>query len=186
MENVGVLSHLWHEPESASYLADREGPNFRKAFVWEANKAKKAQLRKGGIQKRFECCLMAKPLSDLYEMYSKYTVHGGSPDQLVRAELTPTAFSDMLVNRPDPFRRDLGLELVLLAMGCEMLLIEVSSVHGTFGKKYGVTPSKGGEGGFYLRELLDSRPNAQMAHETATILQQMGWRGQTDVADRGS
>ncbi len=65
----------------------------------------------------------------------------------------PTVFSDMFVNRADPFSHDFASALDLLANGCEMLLAELCYVHGTFGKKYGLTPSNGGEGGFYLTQL---------------------------------
>jgi len=56
-----------------------------------------------------------------------------------------------------------------------MLCIELCAVHGTFGKKYGATPSKGGEGGFYLTKLLDAGPESEMAKVIRLILSDLGW-----------
>ncbi len=175
MENVGVLTQLWREPEKAGCLTEPDAPEFRRAFVWEADKARSALLRAGGVQKRFELCLMAKPLSDLYQLYSRFGIHGGSYDQFVGVEVMPTRFSDMLVHRPDPYRKDLGSDLQLLGMGCEMLLIELCYVHGSFGNRYGVTPSRGGEGHFFLTQLLESGPDGGMSQLIAEALQAFGW-----------
>ena len=175
MENVGVLAHLWQEPDNATYLSTPDAPEFRRAFMWESDKKKNAVLKAKGIQKRFEHCVMAQPLSQLYQILSAYTVHGGSPEQLIGAELVPTRLSCSLVNRPDPLERDISRDLQLLGNGCEMLCIELCAVHGTFGKKYGVTPSKGDEGGFYLTKLLDGGPESEMAKVIRLILSDLGW-----------
>jgi hypothetical protein len=58
----------------------------------------------------------------------------------------PTNFSCGLINRPDPWIRDLSSELEILVSGVEMICMETIGIHGHFGKKYGITPSLGGEG----------------------------------------
>jgi hypothetical protein len=175
MENVGVIAHLWQQPTNAIYLASPDAPEFRKAFVWESDRKRSELLRTNGIQKRFEKCLMAKPLSSLYQILSKYTVHGGSLEQLVNSEIAPTRLSCALINRPDPIQKDVHRDLQILGNGCEMLCIELCAVHGAFGKTYGVTPSKGGEGGFYLTKLIDSGTNGEMANVISIILSDLGW-----------
>ena len=172
LENVGVLAHLWNEPKNAAFLGSTDAQTFRKAFIWEADPKRKKELKAQGIQKRFERCMMAAPLSNLYSLFSEFTVHGGSPNQLVSTELAPTAFSCALLNRPDPTVKDLGAELAILGSGCEMLCIEVVAIHGTHGKEYGVLPSKGGEGGFYLTRLLAEEERQKAIR---SLLEQCGW-----------
>ena len=74
----------------------------RNAFVAEPDKKKFDDLKSQGIQKRFAACTAGKPMSDLYRILSAYSVHGGSPNQLITAQLEPTRVSCMLANRPDP------------------------------------------------------------------------------------
>jgi hypothetical protein len=93
---------------------------------------------------------MPQPFTQLYSILSEFTVHGGSPSQLTSTELVPTKFSCALLNRPDPAAKEMSRELTLLGNGCEILCVEVVTIHGTYLKKYRGTPSKGGEGGFYL------------------------------------
>ena len=181
LEHAGVLAHLWQDPTKAAFLSSPEDEDFRRAFVWEADKDRRAELKVRGIRKRFAPCTLAKAMSQLYSILSAYTVHGGSPNQLVTSEIMPTRLSCMLVNRPDPFVKDLTRDLEILGNGCEMLCVEVVFVHATFGKRYGVRPSKGGEGGFYLTKLLDRAPDGEMSHLIEATLGDLGW-----VDDRDS
>ena len=175
LENAGVLAHLWQDPGKAEYLASPDTGPFRNAFVAESDSGKAAALRSRGVQKRFAACSLGKPMSDLYRMLSAYAVHGGTPNQLVTSELLPNSASCMLLNRPDPLRRDVSRDLDILADGCEMLCVETVFVHGTFGNKYGILPSKGGEGGAYLTKLLDRGPDSEMTHLVQATLHDFGW-----------
>jgi hypothetical protein len=175
IENVGVLTHLWNEPANSAFLGSPDDQLFRKAFVWEADNKRRDDLRSRRIQKRFERSAMPEALSNLYALLSAFTVHGGSPAQLAAAQLEATPLSCALLNRPDPRSKDLLSELNLLGNGCEMLCIEVVSVHGTYSKKYRRPPSKGGEGGFYLTKLLNPSSDAGMAQAVEAMLQQIGW-----------
>jgi hypothetical protein len=172
LESAGVLAHLWEEPSKAECLTDPDSNGFRKAFIREHNHAKAAFLKAQHIGKRFAACSMGEPMTTLYALLSAYSVHGDSPKQLVTSRLVPTRFSCGFVNRPDLTDKDLSKDLVVLANGCEMLCIEVAFVRGTYGKKYGIPPSKGGEGGFYLTKLLD---RAEMAKEVQATLGELGW-----------
>jgi hypothetical protein len=175
LENMGVLAILWHDPSTTEYLSDPEGGPFKNAFVRESDRNKAADLKMRGVQKRFHVSMLGRPMSDLYHILSKYTVHGGSPDQLVTANLLPTRLSCMLVNRPDPLEKDLTKDLVILANGCEMLCVELAFVHGKWSKKYGLQPSKGSEGGFRLTNLLESGPDGSMSDLIRSTLQDLGW-----------
>src|SRR5262249_30183088 len=99
LENAGVLAHLWNHPANSAYLGAVDEQSFRRAFIWEADGRRRDELRSKGIQKRFEQCAMPEPLSTLYGLLSAFTVHGGSPAQLVGAQLAPTPLSCALLNR---------------------------------------------------------------------------------------
>jgi len=175
LEHVGVFTHLWHSPEYAVYLDDPDSGNFRAAFINEPNSKKAAELKQKGIRKRFERCFLGKPASDLYHLFSAYGVHGGSPGQLMISEIKPTAFSCGLLNRADP--KNLSREIGLLSNGCEILCVEVAFTHGKFGKLYGVTPSFGGEGGFFLTKLIDGpeTPESFMSRLIKDSLRELRW-----------
>jgi len=175
LENAGLLAQLWQDPAKAEHLSNPEAGAFKNAFVAEPNKKKAADLKAQGIQKRFALCTLGKPMSDLYRMLSAYSIHGGSPNQLVTSQLQPTRVSCMLLNRPDPLDTSLSRDLEIFANGCEMLCLELAFVHGKFGKKYGLLPSKGGEGGFYLTKLLERGPDAEMTHLIQATLSDLGW-----------
>jgi hypothetical protein len=170
-----VLAHLWQDPTKADFLSDPGTGAFKQAFVAEVDKQKAANLKAKGIQKRFAVCNLGKPMSDLYRMLSMYSVHGGSPYQLITSQLAPTRVSCMLVNRTDPSEKDLTKDLEIFANSCEMLCVEITYVHGTFGKQYGLLPSKGGEGGFYLTKLLDRGSNSEMTNLVRATLHDLGW-----------
>jgi hypothetical protein len=176
LEHVGVLTHLWQHPENAAYLDDGpEASGFRSAFVIEPNKQKAEELKQKGIGKRFAQCLFGKAITTLYSLFSSSTVHGGSPKQLVMSQLKPTGFSCGLTNRPNP--QEIGKEIQLLSQACEILCTEIVFVHGTFGKLYKVTPSIGGEGGFFLTCLLNGaeKPESEMSKLIRTTLGNLRW-----------
>jgi hypothetical protein len=175
LESAGVLTHLWHDPSKAAHLGDPNGGPFKNAFTSESNAKKAADLKAQGVQKRFAACTLGRLMSDLYRILSGFTVHGDSPKQLVGSELAPTAFSCMFINRPDPSDKSLAKDLEVLANGCEILCVEVVSVHGTYSKKYGLHPSKGGEGGLLLTRLLERGPEAEQTHLVSAILDDLSW-----------
>jgi len=177
LENVGVLSGLWRVPEKADSLSDNE--EFRRAFVWESDRKAKAALKASGVHKRFESCVMPEGASQLYSLLSKYSVHGGSPDTLASAEIVPTSYSCMLVNRPDPANNDLGTGIQLIGNACEMLMVEIAGLLGVVRKKYGLPPSEAGEGGRFISQLLDKEQMAALVHET---LQDLKWYPRTSAS----
>lgn len=175
MENVGLLAHLWHDPKKAALLGGEDQKAFRQAFENEPDAERREALKALGAKKRFEKCLLAPTLSTLYDLLSRYSIHGGSPSQLVTAEVRPTRFSCGLVNRSDPAEKDLSDVLTVLTNGVQMLCVEITAIHGQFGKQYGILPSKGGEGGFFLTQLLEEGNDAPMARLVQQILSELGW-----------
>lgn len=175
LENAGVLAHLWAEPSKARLLNDPETGDFKNAFIAEPNKTRAAELRSKGVQKRFAACSLAQSMSDLYRMLSAYSIHGGAPHHMVHAEVKPTRQSCMFVNRPDPTARDLAQDLALFAAASEILCVEICFVHGTFGNRYGLLPSKGGEGGFFLTKMLDKGPHSLLDELVTAAVRDLGW-----------
>lgn len=175
LENAGLLAHLWQEPGKVEHLLHPESGPFKNAFVSEVNKDRAYALKTSGIQKRFAACSLGKPMSDLYKILSTYSIHGGSPSQHARSQLEPTRVSCMLVNRPDPLEKSLGQDLEIFANGSEILCTELVFVHGTFGRKYSVLRSKGGEGGFYFTKLLDRGSDSEMSRLVQATLHDLGW-----------
>jgi hypothetical protein len=118
---------------------------------------------------------MAEGLTQLYTLLSKYSVHGGSPDTLVASEIEPTANSCMFVNRPDPLGKDISREITIIGNACEMLAIEIAYLLGTVRTRYGMSPSKAGEGGLFASQLIDDA-SGQMAGLVKETMQSLGWR----------
>jgi len=84
----------------------------------------------------------------------------------------------MFLNRPDPLEEALIRDVEVLANGCEVICIELGTLLGTFGKRYGRLPSKAGEGGFFLTKLLERGPNSEMSKLIQQTLKDLGWEGQ--------
>lgn len=175
LESAGLLAHLWHDPNNAEYLRNPDSKEFKHAFLSETNKKKASDLLSRGLQKRFASSHGGKEMSDLYRIFSGFTVHGDSPKQLVGAQLAPNSFSCMFINRPNPRDSSLAKELELFAIACEMICVEIALLHGGYAKKYGMLPSKGGEGGFYLMRLLDRGSDSDMNHIISATLDDFGW-----------
>jgi hypothetical protein len=83
---------------------------------------------------------LAEPASSLYDLFSRYGVHGGTPDQLLLTPLVPTKFSCSFQNRPETRLAD---EFDLVARGCEVLCVEIADLGGLFGTRTQAT-SEGG------------------------------------------
>jgi len=132
LESIGVLSHLWQDPAKAGTLEAQDTPEFRHAFHRERQKDRQDRLKDQKTLKRFEHLSLGEPASQLYAIFSRYGVHGGSPDQLIRTSLKPTRFSCSFENRPETVGEN---DFVLLAKGCEILCVEVASLGGQFGDR---------------------------------------------------
>jgi hypothetical protein len=182
LENVGLLAHLWHDPSKAEFLSDPDTRAFTNAFVAEPDRRQADALKNRRIQKRFSASSMPNAMSDLYRLLSAYSIHGGSPKQLVNTQIDPTRVSCMFLNRPDPVETSLNQELEVFTNGCEMICIELITLLGIFGKRYGRLPSKAGEGGFHLTKLLERGPNSEMSRLIEQTLLDLKWEAKA-IAD---
>jgi len=173
LEHVGVLTHFWSDPPKAIYLADQDSQEFDNAFFRETNAQKAKELRDRGIRKRFVACSMAKPVSDLYKILSFSDVHGGTPMNVILSIADENSVSCGFIDRSDPGDKN---TLKLLHNGIEMLCVEVSTLHGVYGKPYGVTPPMVGEGGRLLSALLSpvDSPSSEMLRELAAVQRDLG------------
>jgi hypothetical protein len=150
LESVGVLAHIWQEPAKVRFLTDPDGSEFKDAFQREVRRDRFEELKRRNTTKRFEHLSLGQPASQLFELFSRYGVHGGTPAQLLGAPLTPTRFSCGFQNRPEhPPARDFEL----LGNGCEIMCVEVSYVTGLFAEK----PQKVREGGAAILVWLSRR-----------------------------
>lgn len=160
LEHAGVLTHLWYRPETAGALTKPGSPEFEAAFVRDQPGRDPAKLP--GVRKRFASfAQFSKLASDLYPILSNFQIHGGSPNSLVSIPLGPTSSSCAFVNR------SLGREdsiLKMLCPGSEILCIEVATLTGTLGPRYGTTPAIVGEGGRLLAALVDPTTGTMSGH----------------------
>lgn len=53
LENIGILSHFWAEPQKAKFLETPDSKEFQMEFIRERDIAKQQQLKVDGIAKRF-------------------------------------------------------------------------------------------------------------------------------------
>lgn len=174
LENVGLLAHLWREPSKASFLEDPDSKNFRDAFVNESDKFAAKKLKERCVQKRFAANDMDIALSSLYRMLSSYSVHGATPNQLVKATIDPTKLSCLFVNRPDPTVTPVGSDLEIFVNASEMLCYEVAVVFGVAAKTYKLPWSDAHEGGNLLSKLM-SREDPISQKFMKESLRDLGW-----------
>jgi hypothetical protein len=76
IEQIGVYTHVWHEPDKHRFVPDSESDDFSRAFRSARDKALAASLKARNVRYRFMHCKSAKPLSALYSLLSAYFVHG--------------------------------------------------------------------------------------------------------------
>lgn len=180
LEHLGVLTHFWYNPEKIAFIKDRETREYKKSFVHENDKVRKKEFKSNGIAKRFESFrTFGQPATHLYSMFSNYFAHGGTPNNLMFTAIQPSEYSCGFVNRS----LSEGVKISkLLSIGSEILCAEIAFIHGTYGKKYNVTPDTVGEGGRLLAELL-SGPNGEsneMKRQIDTLSFELGCDNKND------
>ena len=174
LEHLGVLTHFWRDPSKAECLGDSESREFYDAFVRERDARAAQKLKDEGTRKRFAALWnFRQPASELYKLFSTIDVHGGTLTNVILALRAEGTVSCGFVDRSDP---DDQQALSLLHSGIEMLCVEISTLHGQYGKKYEVTPPMVGEGGRRLTELLSSvdRPSPEMIRELVALNHDLG------------
>lgn len=107
LEYIGMASHLVRDPAKVKFLCKEEAksPEFKKAFIrGTADEAKR--LKQAGIGYRFAGMSTGQAMAatKLYEIFSRFNVHGGTMSSLVGIALSPTANSCACLSQPIPPR----------------------------------------------------------------------------------
>jgi hypothetical protein len=164
---------LWYEPGTIVALQDHDSPEYRNAFLYEPDKQAREKLKKQGIKKRFARLDSFAPVaSKLYELFSQYGVHGGTPASLLHASIGPTPYSCAFANRTAD---ENPTQLMLYAQSMKIICYEVAAIHATFGKRYGATPPEVREGKRTLADLLSpsATPSAEMRCQIESLLSEI-------------
>lgn len=98
IEQTGVYTHVWHEPEKYRFVPDSDSKDYAKAFRWADNKLSK-ELEAKGVKFRFMHCKSANPISKTYDLLSTYVVHGS---RAVIGDERQDALSCEFVDRDSP------------------------------------------------------------------------------------
>lgn len=136
LEYLGMASHLVRDPQMARFLCDEEtnSPEFKKAFVRGMDRDTAKKLKQAGIGYRFAGMSsgIAKSATQLYEIFSRFNVHGGTMSSLVGIALVPTANSCAFHNRSvDEVAKNLPLFKPIL----EITAIELMDLVGRYGTR---------------------------------------------------
>jgi len=170
LEHIGVLTHFWYYPEKIAFVRDTKTKNYKESFKYEKNNHIREQLKSQGIAKRFSSCqAFGQSATELWIIMSNYVAHGGTANNLILTSIEPGEYSCGFYNRS---LSDVIKISNLLSRGCEILCAEIAYIHGTYGKKYNVTPAKVGEGGRILTKLLagTNRNSNEMERQIAQTL----------------
>jgi hypothetical protein len=135
LEFLGVASHLVADPAKAKFLSlgDEESKLFRKAFL-SGSPREQEELKGSGIKFRFAAMepKTAKACTTLWEIFSRYSVHGESPAVLAfGTSLIPTEHSCAFCNRSIDATTQ---AIVLYRPILEIAAIELAYLAGKFGK----------------------------------------------------
>ena len=68
VEQIGVYTHVWHDPAKYRFVPDSDSESYRKAFRSTDEKALNETLRASGVKFRFMHCQAGKALSDLLQL----------------------------------------------------------------------------------------------------------------------
>lgn len=155
LENIGVLTHFWKEPLKAKFLGTPDNKDFQMEFVRERDMAKQQQLKASGVAKRFSALQVFGPAAtSLYGLVSRFSLHGGTPENLIGKSLIPTPTACAFANRPTPTDAILKSDFMFCEKGQELTLAELAFLVGTYGKK----TKEVNDGGNVLLDLCGVKP----------------------------
>lgn len=76
VEQIGVYTHVWHDPSKYRFVPDSDSEEYRSAFRSSDDKALNISLKASKVRFRFMHCATGKALSTCYALLSSYVVHG--------------------------------------------------------------------------------------------------------------
>jgi hypothetical protein len=136
LEYLGMASHLVRDPARTRFLCQEEtnSPEFKKAFIRGLDRDEAKKLKQAGIGYRFAGmgAGRAKAATQLYHIFSRFNVHGGTMSSLSGIALGPTANSCAFHNRSlDEVAKNLPLFKPIL----EITAIELMDLVGHYGTR---------------------------------------------------
>lgn len=137
LEYLGMLSHLLRGPAKALYLnMAEESPEFQNAFIRGQSRStnESQKMKSEGIRYCFSAMSdgNAKTASRLYEIFSRFNVHGGTMSSLVSIAMLPTRNSCGFHNRSLEKVAD---NLRLLKPALEITAAQLMELVGLYGVK---------------------------------------------------
>jgi hypothetical protein len=134
LESLGMACHLVRDPSKTQFLSgsESESRDFTKAFIRGPNQGEAKKLKEEGIRYRFAGMSkpMARAATQLYEIFSRFNVHGGTLSSLAGIALKPTANSCSFHNRS---LDEVGKNVPLFKPILEITAIELMDLVGHFG-----------------------------------------------------
>lgn len=136
LEYLGMACHLVRYPSKAQFLSNDEtqSPDFTKAFIRGQDRREAERLKQDGIRYRFAGMSSgtAKSATQIYEIFSRLNVHGGTMSSLTGVALVPTANSCTFHNRSiEQIAKNLPLFKPIL----EITAIELMEMVGHYGTR---------------------------------------------------
>jgi hypothetical protein len=152
LEYLGMACHLVRDPARAKFLEDAESPGFTKAFIRGPDRQEAERLKHDGIRYRFAAMNkgIAQSATQLYEIFSRFNVHGGTMSSLTGIALIPTPNSCFFHNRSlDEVEKNLSLFKPIV----EITAMELMDLVG----RYGVRTQRVNEAGACVLVWLDRK-----------------------------
>jgi hypothetical protein len=135
LEYLGVAAHLVRDPSTAQCLtnAERQSPDFIRVFI-RGERAEAERLKSNGIRYRFARMSepMARAATQLYDLFSRFNVHGGTMNSMVSIAAEPTPHSCAFHNRSI---EQSARNLVLFKPVMEITAIELIDLAGRYGTR---------------------------------------------------
>ena len=152
LEYLGMACHLVRDPARAKFLEEAESPGFTKAFIRCPDRQEAARLKHDGIRYRFAAMNkeIAQSATQLYEIFSRFNVHGGTMSSLTGIALEPTPHSCFFHNRS---LDDVSQNLLLFKPIVEITAMELMDLVG----RYGVRTQRINEAGACVLVWLDRK-----------------------------
>jgi hypothetical protein len=135
LEYLGMASNLVRDPSKTQFLstAETKSPEFTKAFI-RGERQEAERLKQVGIRYRFSGMSSgsARSATQLYEIFSRFNVHGGTMSSLLSMAITPTRNLCAFHNRSV---EDVAKNLPLFKPILQITAMELIELAGRFGTR---------------------------------------------------
>jgi len=134
LEYLGMACHLVRDPALAKFLQDAESAGFTKAFIRGPDRQEAERLKQNGIRYRFAGMneATAQSATQLYEIFSRFNVHGGTMSSLTGISHAPTPHSCFFHNRS---LDEVSKNLLLFKPVVEITAMELMELVGRYGTR---------------------------------------------------